>query len=130
MSFFDEIGEEIFPNVRGTEQISFITLEFEGEGDNKLDIIGTTYLPEFSEVAPAITVGLLLFYFPLFIIQGTQESKAKTLKVIAARSIFLLLILSSGILEKFYPISLSLEYIVILQVLFVWVDNLLCYECP
>ena len=47
-------GEEIFPNVRGTELISFITLEFEGEGDNKLDIIGTTYLPEFSEVAPLI----------------------------------------------------------------------------
>ncbi len=42
--------EEIFPNVRGNEKISFITIEFPGNGTHKLDIIGTTYLPEFSEV--------------------------------------------------------------------------------
>ena len=43
--------EEIFPKVKSSEQISFITLEFPGDGIHKLDIIGTTYLPEFSEIA-------------------------------------------------------------------------------
>ncbi len=46
--------EEIFPNVRGNERISFITIEFPGNGTHKLDIIGTTYLPEFSEVLPLV----------------------------------------------------------------------------
>jgi len=46
--------QEIFPNVRTNEKISFITFEFEGTGKHKLDIIGTTYLPEFSEIASLI----------------------------------------------------------------------------
>jgi hypothetical protein len=46
--------QEIFPKVRGNEKISFIVLEFPGSGTHKLDIIGTTYLPEFSDVAPLV----------------------------------------------------------------------------
>lgn len=46
--------QEIFPKVLVNEQISFIVLEFPGSGTHKLDIIGTTYLPEFSDVAPLI----------------------------------------------------------------------------
>ena len=46
--------QEIFPIVKTSEKISFITLEFEGSGKNKLDIIGTTHLPEFSENTPLI----------------------------------------------------------------------------
>jgi hypothetical protein len=45
---------EIFPIVKMNKKISFITLEFEGTGAHKLDIIGTTYLPEFSEIASLI----------------------------------------------------------------------------
>ena len=43
--------EEIFPKVLTNEKISFITIDFVGSGIHKLDIVGTTYLPEFSEVA-------------------------------------------------------------------------------
>ncbi|RDJ32568.1 MAG: hypothetical protein DWQ18_07070 [Crenarchaeota archaeon] len=54
---------EIFPKVQTSEQISFITLEFVGTGKHTLDIIGTTYLPEFSEIAPLVLatglIGLL-----------------------------------------------------------------------
>ncbi len=46
--------QEIFPIVKTSEKISFITLEFNGTGKNKLEIIGTTYLPEFSEIVPLI----------------------------------------------------------------------------
>ena len=46
--------QEIFPIVKTSEKISFITVEFEGAGKNKLDIIGTTHLPEFSENTPLI----------------------------------------------------------------------------
>ena len=57
--------EEIFPNVRMTEQISFITLEFQGVGNHTLDIIGTTYLPEFSDVVPLVLatslIGIIFF---------------------------------------------------------------------
>ena len=48
--------QEIFPTVRMNEKISLITLEFEGDGSHKLDIIGTTYLPEFTQLAPVILV--------------------------------------------------------------------------
>jgi len=44
-------GHEIFPEIRKNDKISFIVLEFEGSGTNTLEIIGTTYLPEFSSVA-------------------------------------------------------------------------------
>ena len=44
-------GEEIFPQIRKNDKISFIVLEFEGNGTNTLEIVGTTYLPEFSSIA-------------------------------------------------------------------------------
>jgi len=46
--------EQIKADVKGNEQISFITLEFPGDGFHKLDIIGTTYLPEFSTIASLV----------------------------------------------------------------------------
>jgi hypothetical protein len=52
--------QEILPIVKKNEKISFITLEFQGEGKHKLDIIGTSYLPEFSEI-PSIILALSLF---------------------------------------------------------------------
>ncbi len=56
--------EEFFPDVKRSERISLITAEFEGAGLHKLEIIGTTYLPEFSEIAPLVLAtsifGLLL----------------------------------------------------------------------
>ena len=41
--------EEIFPKVNSNEKISFITLNFTGLGNNKLEIIGTTYLDGLDE---------------------------------------------------------------------------------
>lgn len=46
--------QEIFPRVQHNEKISFITVEFEGDGKHTLEIIGTTYLPEFSTIAPFV----------------------------------------------------------------------------
>ena len=43
-------GEEIFPQIRKNDRISFVVLEFNGTGHNTLEIIGTTYLPEFSGI--------------------------------------------------------------------------------
>jgi len=37
-------GEEYHPNVKINDQISFITLNFTGSGDSKIEIIGTNYL--------------------------------------------------------------------------------------
>jgi hypothetical protein len=42
--------EEIFPQIRKNDKISFIVLEFNGTGHNTMEIIGTTYLPEFSGI--------------------------------------------------------------------------------
>ena len=57
-------GVEVFPKVQMYDEISFIFLEFEGEGKHKLEVIGTTYLPEFAEVAPLVLassmIGLIL----------------------------------------------------------------------
>ena len=57
-------GVEVFPRVQMNDKISFIFLEFEGEGKHKLEVIGTTYLPEFAEVAPLVLassmIGLIL----------------------------------------------------------------------
>jgi hypothetical protein len=36
--------QQYFPKVNSNEKISFITLNFTGIGENKLDIFGTTYL--------------------------------------------------------------------------------------
>lgn len=44
-------GTEIFPQIRKNDSISFIVLEFNGTGHNTMEIIGTTYLPEFSGIA-------------------------------------------------------------------------------
>ena len=52
--------QEFFPTVKYSERISFITVEFEGDGRHKLEIIGTTYLPEFSEIAPLVLATSLL----------------------------------------------------------------------
>ena len=37
-------GQEYFPTVKLNDNISFITLNFTGSGDNKIEIIGTDYL--------------------------------------------------------------------------------------
>ncbi len=42
--------EEYFPQINSNEKISFITLNFTGYGDNKLDIFGTTYLSGLTEM--------------------------------------------------------------------------------
>lgn len=52
--------EEIFPRVQSNEKISFITLEFAGDGKHTLEIIGTTYLPEFSDIAPFVLATSLM----------------------------------------------------------------------
>ncbi|HXV51016.1 MAG TPA: hypothetical protein VD689_02685, partial [Nitrosopumilaceae archaeon] len=52
-------GTEIFPNVQTSDKISFVFMEFVGNGTNKIEIIGTTYLPEFSAVAPLVLAGSL-----------------------------------------------------------------------
>ena len=43
--------QEFFPKVNSNEKISFITLNFTGSGNNKLDIIGDTYLNGLTENA-------------------------------------------------------------------------------
>jgi len=52
--------QEIFADVKTNEKISFITIEFPGNGTKKLDIIGTTYLPEFSEIAQLVLATSLI----------------------------------------------------------------------
>ena len=49
-------GDEIFPQIRKNDKISFIVIDFNGTGHNTMDIIGTTYLPEFSNLALLVTV--------------------------------------------------------------------------
>jgi hypothetical protein len=61
--------QEIFPIVKINEKISFITLEFKGTGAHKLDIIGTTYLPEFSDIAS------LILFASLFVLIFAQKIK-------------------------------------------------------
>ncbi len=53
-------GKEIFADVKTNEKISFITIEFPGKGLHKLDIIGTTYLPEFTEIAQLVLATSLI----------------------------------------------------------------------
>jgi len=50
-------GQEIIPTIQSSEDISFIFLEFEGDGSSKIEIIGTTYLPEFAQIASLILAG-------------------------------------------------------------------------
>ena len=51
---------EIFPRVNMDDKNSFIIIEFEGTGKHTLEIIGTTYLPEFAEVAPIVLATSLI----------------------------------------------------------------------
>lgn len=44
-------GTEIFPQIRKNDKISFIVLEFNGTGHNTMEMIGTTYMSEFSGIA-------------------------------------------------------------------------------
>jgi len=53
-------GQEISADVKTNEKISFIKIEFPGKGLHKLDIIGTTYLPEFSEIAQLVLATSLI----------------------------------------------------------------------
>lgn len=41
--------QEFFPKIQSNEKISFITLNFTGSGNNKVDIFGTTYLDGITE---------------------------------------------------------------------------------
>ena len=43
--------QEYFPNVNTNEKISFLTLNFTGSGENKLEIFGTTYLSGLDKIA-------------------------------------------------------------------------------
>ena len=52
-------GTEVFPNVQTSDKISFVFMEFAGNGTNRIEIIGTTYLPEFSAVAPLVLASSL-----------------------------------------------------------------------
>ncbi len=61
--------QELLPKVGTNEKISFITLEFEGIGKHKLDIIGTTYLPEFSEMTS------LILFTSLFVLIFARKIK-------------------------------------------------------
>ena len=47
-------GTETFPKILKNDKISFLTMEFSGKGVTNIEIIGTTYLPEFSEIVPII----------------------------------------------------------------------------
>lgn len=49
-------GEEIFPQIRKNDRISFIVVEFNGIGHNAMEIMGTTYLPEFSSLTLLVSV--------------------------------------------------------------------------
>ena len=68
--------QEIFPIVKKNEKISFITLEFQGNGEQVLDIVGTTYLPEFSEITNLI---LALSLFSLIFVLRIKKLNFKKL---------------------------------------------------
>jgi len=59
--FLDDL--EIFPKVKTSEEISFITIEFAGAGDHTLEIIGTTYLPEFPVAYLVLVISLVSVLF-------------------------------------------------------------------
>ena len=43
--------QEYFPLINSNEKISFMTLNFTGSGENKLEIVGTTYLSGLTEIS-------------------------------------------------------------------------------
>lgn len=47
-------GKQIFPIVLKNANLTTVILKFNDTGNLKTDIAGTTYLPEFSGIAPAI----------------------------------------------------------------------------
>jgi hypothetical protein len=47
--------QEYFPKIKSNDKISFITLNFSGSGNNKLDIVGTNYLHE-SDTKPDVKI--------------------------------------------------------------------------
>lgn len=51
-------GLEILPRVHTNDVRSFITAEFPGSGSHRLDIVGTTYLPEFETSLLILTASL------------------------------------------------------------------------
>ena len=56
-------GEEIFPQIRKNDKISFIVLEFNGTGHNTMEVMGTTYLPEFSSYTLLVIGAAFSFMF-------------------------------------------------------------------
>ena len=48
-NFIEVEIQEFFPNIKSNEKISFVTLNFTGSGNNKLEIFGTTYLNGLTE---------------------------------------------------------------------------------
>ena len=46
--------QEYLPEINSNEKISFITLNFTGSGENKLEIVGTTYLSGLTEIYPEL----------------------------------------------------------------------------
>jgi len=47
---FNLNDQQFFPKIKSNEKISFVTLNFTGTGDNKLDIFGSTYLSGLTEM--------------------------------------------------------------------------------
>ncbi len=45
-------GQEYFPTIKLNDDISFITLNFTGSGNNKIEIIGTNYLQGLNQTIP------------------------------------------------------------------------------
>lgn len=71
-------NQEYFPNVNTNEKISFLTLNFTGSGENKLEILGTTYLSGLDEItetelpssnsAPSVTYDYELIYVIIMVL--------------------------------------------------------------
>lgn len=49
-------GTQIYPKIQQDDRISFLTLVFDNKGVNTVNIIGTTYLPEFSNIVSLVTI--------------------------------------------------------------------------
>lgn len=69
----------VFPTLKTSEKISFITLEFNGTGKNKFDIIETTYVPESSEIITlvlfaSITVIIFASIAVIIYVKKTKKS--------------------------------------------------------
>ncbi len=49
-------GTQIYPKIQQDDRISFLTFSFDNKGTNKLNVVGTTYLPEFSNAAILVSI--------------------------------------------------------------------------